>query len=86
MDEGRVLSRNYCKQYPCSGLRQMATFAKKHDVLRQPRQANPCKKAKKHRERNIKGCFTGVLLFRFMLCIFTVLARCTESLARLTFV
>jgi hypothetical protein len=47
--KGGSLSRNYCKQYPCSGLRQIATFAKKHDVLRQPDKPTYARGPKKHR-------------------------------------
>jgi hypothetical protein len=66
-------------------LRQLTTICDGRDDLRRittfcdTRATHPgCDRGKKHRERNIKGCFTGVLLFRSMLCIFIALERCTE--------
>ena len=43
-------------------------------------------RAKNTGKGNIKGCFTGWVLFRPIVCIFFVLTRCTESRARLTIV
>ena len=91
--EGGISRAINAERQVCGGLRRFATIHDVYGFLRQitmfcdnPDTRAVCEKGKKHRERNIKGCFTWVLIFLPMLCVLIGLERCTESRGRLTFV